>query len=66
MFDRQYLVNVTLKIRTKFYSNRLVRFRDTSHTVSRNLISRNTRFKFQNIIFLFVNYTSMAHCVEIY
>ena len=51
MFDRQSLVNVTLKIRTKFHSNRLVRFRDILHTVSKNLVSRKTRLKFQNVIF---------------
>ena len=50
-FDRQSLVNVTLKIRTKFHSNRLVRFRDILHTVSENLVSRETRFKFQNVVF---------------
>ena len=51
MFDRQSLANVTLKIRTKFHSNRLVRFRDILHTVSKNLVSRKTRLKFQNVIF---------------
>ena len=52
MFDRQCLVNVTLKIRTKFHSNRLVRFRDILHTVSKNLVSsRKTRLKFQNVTF---------------
>ena len=51
MFDRQSLVNVTLKIRTKFHGNRLVRFRDILHTVSKNLVSRKTRLKFQNVIF---------------
>ena len=45
------LVNVTLRIRTKFHSNRLVRFRDIVHTVSKNLVSRETRLKFQNVIF---------------
>ena len=45
IFDRQSLVNVTLKIRTKFHSNRLVRFRDILHTVSKNLTSRKTRSK---------------------
>ena len=50
MFDRQSLVNVTLKIRTKFHSNRLVRFRDILHAVSTNLVSRKTRLKFQNVI----------------
>ena len=50
MFDRQSLVNVTLKIRTKFHSNRLVRFRDILHTVSENLVSIETRLKFQNVI----------------
>ena len=51
MFDRQSLVNVTLKIRTKFHSNRLVRFRDILHTVSKNRVSRKTRSKYQNVIF---------------
>ena len=52
MFDRQCLVNVTLKIRTKFHSNRLVRFRDILHTVSKNPVSRkNATLKFQNVIF---------------
>ena len=51
MFDRQSLVSVTLKIRTKFHSNRLVRFRDILYTVSKNLVSRRTRSKFQNVIF---------------
>ena len=51
MFDRQSLVNVTLKTRTKFHSNRLVRFRDILHTVSKKLVSRETRLKFQNVIF---------------
>ena len=37
MFDRQFLVNVILKIRTKFHSNR---FQDILHTVSKNLVSR--------------------------
>ena len=53
MFDRQSLVNVTLKIRTKFHGNRLVRLRGILHTVSENLVSRKkTRLKFQNVIFL--------------
>ena len=47
MFDRQSLVNV----RTKFHDDRLIRFRDILHTVSKNLISRKTRLKFQNVIF---------------
>ena len=51
MLDRRSLVNVTLRIRTKFHSNRLVRFRDILHTVSRNLISRKARLKFRNVIF---------------
>ena len=51
MFDRQSLVNVTLKIRTKFHGNRLVRFRDILHAVSKTLVSRKTRLKFQNVIF---------------
>ena len=51
MFDRQSLVNVTLKIRTKFHSNRLVRFRGVLHTVSKNLVSRKTLLKFQNVTF---------------
>ena len=51
MFDRQSLVNVTLKIRTKFHSNRLVKLRDNLHTVSENLVSRETRLKFQNVVF---------------
>ena len=51
MFDRQSLVNVTLKIRTEFHGNRLVRFRDILHTVSKILVSRKTRLKFQNVIF---------------
>ena len=42
MFDRQSLVDVALKIRTKFHS---------MHTVSKNLVSRETRLKFQNVIF---------------
>ena len=50
MLDRQSLVNVTLKIRTKFHSNRLVTLRDILHTISKNLVSRKTRLKFQNII----------------
>ena len=49
MFDRQSLVNVTLKTRTKFHSNRL--FRLILHIVSKNLVSRKTRLKFQNVIF---------------
>ena len=53
MFDRQSLVNVTLKIRTKFHSNRLVRFRDIFHTVSKNLVS-----KFQNPLLAFFTYIS--------
>ena len=51
MFDRQSLVNVMPKIRIKFHGNRLVRFRDILHTVSKNLVSRKTRLKFQNVIF---------------
>ena len=51
MFDRQSLVSVTPEIRTEFHSNRLVRFRDILHTVSKNLVSRKTRLKFQNVIF---------------
>ena len=51
MFDRQSLVNVTLKTRAKFHSNRLVRFRDISHAVSKIRVSRETRRKFQNVIF---------------
>ena len=51
MFDRQSLVNVTLKIRAKFHSNRLVRFRGISHAVSKIRVSRETRRKFQNVIF---------------
>ena len=51
MFDRQSLVNVTLEIRTEFHSNRLVRYRDILHAVSKNLVSRKTRLKFQNVIF---------------
>ena len=51
MLDRQSLVNVTLKIRTKFHSNRLVRFRDVLRIVSKNLASRKTRLNFQNVIF---------------
>ena len=51
MFNRQSLVNVTLKIYTKFLSNRLVRFQDILHTVSNNLVSRKTRLKFRNVIF---------------
>ena len=51
MSDRQSLVNVTLKIRDKFHSNRLVRFRDILHTVSKHLVSRKTRLKLQNVIF---------------
>ena len=51
MFDRQSLANITLKIRTKFHSNRLLRFRDIFHTFSKNLVSRKTRLKFQNVIF---------------
>ena len=51
MFDRQSLVNVTLKIRTKFHSNRLVRYRDILHTVSKHLVLRKTRLKFQNVVF---------------
>ena len=51
MLDRQSLVNVTLKIRTKFHSNRLVTLRDILHTISKNLVSRKTRLKFQNVIF---------------
>ena len=51
MFDRQSLVNVTLEIRTEFHSNRLVRFRDILHTVSRNLVSSETHLKFQNVTF---------------
>ena len=51
MLDRQSLVNVTLKIPTKFRSNRMVGFRDILHTVSKNLVSRKTRLKFQNVIF---------------
>ena len=42
---------VTPKIRTKFHGNRLVRFRDISHTVSKNLVSWKTRLKFQNVVF---------------
>ena len=57
MFDRQSLVNVTLKIRTKFHSNRFVRFRDILHTVSENLVSRETRLKFQNVHFSYVSFT---------
>ena len=57
MFDRQSLVNVTLKIRTKFHSNRLVRFRDILHTVSENLVSIETRLKFQNVISRYVSFT---------
>ena len=45
------LVNVTLKTRTKFHGNRLARFRDILHTVSKNLVSKKTRSKFQNVIF---------------
>ena len=51
MFDHQSLVNVILKIRTKFHGNWLVRFRDILHTVSKNLVSSKTRLKFQNVIF---------------
>ena len=51
MFDRQSLINVRLKIRAKFHGDRLVRFRDISHTVSKNLVSRKTRLKFQNVVF---------------
>ena len=60
MFDRQSLVKVT----PSFHSNRLVRFRDNLHTVSKHLVSRETRFKFQNVIFhmypllTFFNYVS--------
>ena len=51
MFNRQSLVNVILKIRTKFHSNRLIRFRDILYTISKNLVSRKKRLKFQNVIF---------------
>ena len=51
MFDRQSLVNVTLKIRTKFHSNWLVSYRDILHNVSKNPVSKKTRLKFQNVIF---------------
>ena len=57
MFDRQSLVNVTLKIRTKFHSNRLVRFRDILHTVSKNLVSRKRRFKVSERHFSYVSLT---------
>ena len=57
MFDRQSLVNVTLKIRTKFHSNRLVRYRGILHTVSKNLVSRETRLKFQKLHFSYVSFT---------
>ena len=43
MLDRQSLVNVTVKIRTKFH-------RDVLHAVSKNLVSRKTRLKFHNVI----------------
>ena len=51
MFDRQSLANVILKIHTKFDGNRLVKVRDILHTISKNLVSRKTRLKFQNVIF---------------
>ena len=66
MLDRRSLVNVTLKIRSKFHSNRLVNFRDILHTVSKNPVSRKTRSRFQNVIFhtypllTFFTYTSTA------
>ena len=51
MFDRQSLVNVTLKIRAKFHSNRLVRYRNIVHTVSKNA------FKVSERQFLYVSFT---------
>ena len=72
MFDYQFLVNVTLKTRTKFHSNWLVRFRDILHTVSKNPVSRKTRLKFQNVIFhrypllTFFTYISRLTVVKIH
>ena len=72
MFDRQSLVNVTLKILTKFHSNRLVRSRDILHTVSKNRVSRETRLKFQNVIFhmypllTFFTYISLSTVLTIH
>ena len=57
MFDRQSLVNVTLKIRAKFHGNWLIRFRDILHTVSKSLVSRKARLKFQNVILSHVSFT---------
>ena len=57
MLDRQSLVNVTLMIRTKFHSNRLVRFRDILHAVSKDLVSRKTRLKFSERHFSYVSFT---------
>ena len=37
MFDRRSLINVTLNVRAKFHSNRLVIYRDILHNVSKNL-----------------------------
>ena len=62
MFDRQSLVNVRLKIRTKFHSNRLVRFRDILHNVSKNLVSRKTlKFKVSERHFSYVSFTYFFH-----
>ena len=57
MFARQSLVNVTLKIRTKFHSKLLVKYRDILHTVSKNLVSRKTRFKVSERHFSYVSFT---------
>ena len=67
MFDRQTLVNVTLKIRTKFHSNRLVRFRDILHTVSKNLVSRKKEFKVPERYFSYVSFTYFFHlCIAVH
>ena len=53
MFDHQSLVNVTLEIRTEFHGDRLVRFRDILHTVSKNLVSRDSFVIFSHVPFTY-------------
>ena len=55
MFDRRSLINVALKIRTRFHGDRLIRFRDILHTVSKNLVSREKRVENR---WNFINYVS--------
>ena len=61
MFARQSLVNVTLKIRTKFHSNLLVKYRDILHTVSKNLVFEKIAFKISKRHFSYVFFTYSFH-----